>query len=255
MPKPTIDTGLPPLDDDLRQFFEVCESDAPDRVRKGLAGGTLSKEQFAELVPDGAFRAASLLTGPLTYKVVLEEVRNEAKQLLERARELARTRLGPILEHPLSIKRFRQIAAGQDKGTLTGLGKSLNAIYSVQAMRMWVRTAPGLSPAIRIAFVNASNEPLLDSTFDWDNLLFVIKALTRAMAQSMEEGQTLARSQQIGLPDLAKLAERIRDTEKYLAQIKALAPTYGIDLGASPSGKAPAQEDRSTSHDLGLDAE
>ena len=111
----------------------------------------------------------------------------------------------------------------------------LNTISSLSVMSTFAGSPPDLTPAVRIAFRDKQRKVLLDSLLNWNDLLFVSKALADSAADAFESSKKLAELDLLDIDDddRKKLAKHINDLGRHLDRLRKAAPVYGIDLQAS----------------------
>ena len=236
MPELEIDTGNEQLDADLRQLFSLSESGRLQKLSSTCA--TLSDAEFQESVPDRLLRIVAAFAEASEFEELLKLL-PESESILKRAKAITDEFGPPLLLHPLATKRVAIIKQAAGDSSTEPLASSLRVIRTIQHVYTWFGTPPKLVPGVRIAFVNKRGNLLLDTSLDWDDLLFVIDGLLRIAAGGMREARALAEQQQLELGDRAKLGRRIATCQESLAEIMTLARSCGIQAGAESSSAKP----------------
>ncbi len=236
MPELKIETGIEQLDADLRELFALSDSGRLGELSSTCA--TLSDAEFQESVPDGLLRIVAALANASEFETLLAQLPG-SESVLKQAKQVTDALGAPLLSHPLAPRRivaFKQAAASS---STEPLASSLHVIRSIQHVYTWFGTPPKLVPGVRIAFVNKRHDLLLDTSLDWDDLLFVIDGLLRIAAGSMRDARVLAEQQQLELGDRAKLGRRIATCQESLSEIVELASSCGIQASVTPATGEP----------------
>ena len=246
MPKVYSHSYSTELDKTLGRLFELAEGDELKRIEAGLEDGSLSEEEFSELIPDGLVLAFVFLSNEATFQFSLRGADKEQVDRLTKAKKLIDSRFGAILRHPRTVKRFERLGdnvsgshSQEDRDpVVTSTEESDRSIHGISNLKMWVGKPPDLVPAIRLKFLDRAENVLLDSMLDWGSSLFVAEATLGILVDHLEAGQRLVEAGQVSVMDDPKLARDIVEIEKHLSRIKHLAPMYGIELTSSPSSRS-----------------
>lgn len=228
MTEVNIDTGIKPLDDDLRKVFEVASPKKRQEIKSAIANYDLSTAQLFEIVPKAILRVAIGLRNPAMYQATRERVKEESRHYLEEARDLVEQHFVDILKHPAALSAaIDQELEEEDQHSFS---EALNAIANIRHVPLWMGQAPRMQPTSRVAFFGKGQKLLLDSTFDWEDYLYVATTLTGMLICEMESGRVLAELGQTELPYKTQMEDRIEKLEKHLIRIRELGGAYGLNL-------------------------
>lgn len=221
-----IKTGIKQLDEDLNGLFELCESNRLDTVKKAIANKSITSEEFAKIVPESLIRLSMLLIGP-QYNLFIENINEASIQSLEQAKSLLEKHFANLFENKAARSALKKEVQAPPKIEETLSDKAISGIgYYCK----WDGTPPELMPAIHISFKNKKRKILLDSILDWDDLIFLLEALTSAFVVLLEKGKSLAELEQLDLSDAPKVGERIGRTFQEFQKVKNLANAYKVKI-------------------------
>lgn len=233
MAETEIDTGSSSLDKGLKLLFESCEAERLQEVQRALSCADTPEQELASLLPDGALYTAHVLSSPAGFRELRDQVKKDARDLIDRAKGLVDEHLSSILGHPAVVGRLKSIVNAAEAKDASPLLDSLHKITTISQTRLWVGVPPELSPSVLIGFIDRKQRLLLQSTLNLDELLFLVRAISKVVEETLQDAQPLAQADQLDLGDIPKLARHIAAIDEHLAEIKRLAPTVGIDLDSN----------------------
>jgi hypothetical protein len=228
-----IQTGSARLDEDLRDLFETCDSERLAIVKEAIADKNISPEKLGELVPTAIIRLSSLFLSDLSFSQFLQRRSEQSRALLQEARSLFVKHFAGMVDNEaaMSILKKEGSDAAPDEESLTD--KSIAGVSHIAA---WLGTPPELVPAVRIGFKDRRGKILLDITEDWEDISYLVAALTAVLKRLLEEGRPLAESKQIDLEYAGRVGKHLRKTKEALAQLEELAPAFSIQMQNSDDG-------------------
>ena len=251
MAKRQFDTGREELDRDLTLLFEVTsEEEALANIQAALANETLSVEDLNKVLPGRLWGLLARLWTPSHYQQLLDNTSVEARPDIEEARRIVVQHLTDLFRHPAYVAAFAVLAAKGleaekgDEGS-SHLWDSLRVISGIAHVPSWDGPQPHFEPAVRVLFFDDGKKVLLDTTADWDTLLFLARSLAEIFAKQLKSGENLVEHIELEAKEKNKLASNLRKLESVLERIKKLAPVYGIHVGCDD----PSQDDDSPSTD------
>jgi hypothetical protein len=238
MPPNTL-TGITKLDEDLKGLFEFAESKKLDEAKRVLSDPKSSFEDLIGNLGKPVIRLAIALQNDLKYGVLLHKCSLEARESIERARNLVKEHLSKVPSHPAVIaKAVESTEDGdgveQDKGEqVSSLG--LNPISRITPAPILFRLKSGkIAPSVRIGLVNSrQNERLLDTTLDWEDILFVLAAFMEILADELDHVHSVVELSKLALPDKGSMVERLSSIREAWERVQRLAPLYGIESPSS----------------------
>ncbi|HEY7313274.1 MAG TPA: hypothetical protein VH643_28250 [Gemmataceae bacterium] len=236
-----VETGIERLDADLQSLFEANTAERRRQIKAAISNLDLSEEEFFSVVPLSILRLTLALRNPDSYKSLLKTVKEEATPRLEKAKEVIEQHFTDILKHPSILHFFSLPSEGEKEGEAedeapTALD-ALNIITKVEHFPGWVGSPPAMRPASRIMFSGIDHQLLLDSTCDWDDMLYLSQTLTSMLICEMENGKSLAENHLIDLPYKDSMMTRLRSLEEDLKKLKQLAKKYGLNTKEHSDGK------------------
>lgn len=226
-----ITTGIDEVDRDITAFFALIQSERFQPTKSAAADKALSLVKLRELIPEEVIRLVLALADPAGFAILMENCKEDARQNLERARILVQEHFGELRSHPAVIEMIKQMLSGlQPKDEPERL--RLNSISGIGYMPMYLGTPPKQNPAVRVAFRDNRRKLLLDSLLDWDDLLYVSKALADVAADEFEAAEKLYRAGMLDIDEKyrAKLGAHLRELAKHVGRLQQIAPVYGVDL-------------------------
>jgi len=240
MTKKRINTGITELDRDIEELFEAAEKNQLQELSRAVS--SLPEQELVELLPDGILRLAFVLSSD-RFDELRSEAEEESRPTLDRAKRLVEEHFPNLFQSAAAEKAIARLAVDSQKD-LHPLADSMNVISSISPLYGWVGAPPALRPIVRIGFMNQKRRMLLDSSFDWDDLAYVLAALAKVLAGLMEAGKPLAEAKQLNLSDASRVAERLSQLEGSLDRVRKLYSLYGIATEAT--GKQGSGEEITT---------
>lgn len=233
-----VRTGIDDLDHDLSKLFQVCEGASLKQIKDAISDRDLSGSQLMEQVPASILRLAYIFGDPLRLKVLAEKVPAGALVHLNRAAALIEEHFPSLVEHPGYTEFMAAEFRGKKDGGSAALDpESRKRIASVSTVSSWFGNPPDLQPSVRLMLSNRSDDILLDSPLDWNDLVFLSMSLLQVLSTQMDSAKDFSRFM-LDLPAGAcsSIAERIAIMEECLKQIKEIAPAFGIDVDSAKEG-------------------
>ncbi len=221
-------TGMDELDRDLETFFEMSDSEQQLASMKRAVDDTeLSLTALSDVIPTRIMKLVTALTEPASFAILLEECEESGKAQLTRAHDLAQEHFAQLRSHPAMVKWVKQQIKRRRREKLR-----LNTIDGLGYIPGYSGSPPKLLSAIRVAFRDIDGKLLLDSVFDWDDLLFVTKELADIAADEFSAAEKLNEAKMLDLSEeyRRKVGGHIRELTKHLERLRKLAPQYGIEI-------------------------
>jgi len=220
----SINTGNEMLDSDLKELFQVAAGPRLQAVHGAIKKRNLSEPDFAKIAPPSVIRVTHALTDPENFKSLLKQCPVEVHPLLKKAKGLAQKEFSDLPSHP-AASRILEKEAEDKKPRL-----NYNTISRISWISEWVGKPPKLLPTVRIGLRDRRDELLLDTTVDWDDLLYLIQGLSRILTEHMEESLELGRASLLEIPDKGELSNKIGNTRANLDRLLELAPEFDIEV-------------------------
>ncbi len=150
------------------------------------------------VIPDGIWRLVYLVFSGVQFAIFRSQFEEKGRNLLDEARHLIERYFADVFECEAAVSALAQLNESEAQ-PLHPLADSMNRISAISPLFNWAGTPPELVPNVRIGFMNQNKRMLLDSVFDWDDLAYVLAALTDILADLLEKGQSLAEAEQLDL--------------------------------------------------------
>ncbi len=237
MARASISTGSDRLDRDLQLFFEAAKANQLEEMSRAVSNVSITEEELRRVIPDGILRLAYVFSGA-QFAVIRSQLREESRAFLDDAKQLIDRYFADVFKCEAAVKTIVRLNQSE-AGDLHPLADSMNQISSISPLFTWSGTPPALVPSVRIGFMNQNKRMLLDSLFDWDDLAYVVAALTAILASLLEKSQSLVDSEQLDLSEGPRIAERLVELTASLEKVRQLGPRYGIDPEAMWSQQDP----------------
>ncbi len=224
MSRQFFSTGDQELDHDLMVLFKAEESKRLEEYSKAASKCGISDE-ISSAIPKPILRLAYVLTGS-QFAVIRSRVTDESRSLLDEAKQLIETHLPDLFASDAVLEAIAPMGKSTHKHPLVD---SMNVISSISPIFTWCGSPPKLLPSVRIGFMNQRNRMLLDSSFAWDDLAYVVAALADILAVLLDSSKSLAEAGQLDLSDAPRIRERLDELTASLDKIRELLPIYDID--------------------------
>jgi hypothetical protein len=221
-----INSGVKGLDKDLVEFLGLCESERLEPVKNAIKNKNASPEELEKLIPNSIIRIIVALSG-LQYHFLLDRVHKESIPFIEKARSLIEKHFGDFFEnHAVRTLVSRVVEQNEDEE------ESLedNCVNSISYFLTWEDGPPELTPSAMIGLKNKKGKILCDIRAGWDNLSYLISALSQVLVNLLENGKVFADKGQIDLSDSENVARHIKKLSEQIDEIKKIAPAYKIIL-------------------------
>lgn len=234
-----IDTGSEQLDADLRFLFRIrSDEQTLADVKTALADDSTTSQELCRFLPSSVCGLLTTLRTPSRYEWLLDKVSDNARHHIEDAKCFADDELADLFKHPAFLEATlgrKTPEAEKETPDSHTLGSILRSISGMQHIPTWLGPWPRFRPAVRVIFYDDTKEPLLDTTADWDTLLFASSGLLEILADQLKNGQDMVRQIDHEASDKSEMANRISELETALTRIKELAPIYGIEIQSDSS--------------------
>lgn len=231
--KKVLKTGNKQLDADLKELFEICESEKLNTIKKAIADKDISIDDFVKLVPESLIRLSSNLVGA-QFNLLVEKLSGDCIPLITKAKSLIEKHFGNLFENEGAKSILKKEMRESDIHEESLADKAISA---VAYYREWYGTPPELTPSVEMGFKNKKGKILWDVSLDWEDLSFLLEALSEILNGLLDKGKPLAEHELINLSDTKKIGERIRKTLESFENIKKLAPIYKIKIKARTHSK------------------
>jgi len=229
-----INTGLDSLDEDLRNLFEIASDPKMiESIKQAIDNRDISAQEFVKIVPLALVRL-TLLTNDFFYHAVKTRIKVEAHELVDKARHFIENNFPTIQTHPIT-QPFIEGAIQKYGHGIEQKIFNVNTITQISSIISWFGKPPELIPTVRVSFLDERDRILLDSTMEWDDLIYMIEALTKIAQGLFECGRGLAEMNLLKITNPEKMAGRINNIQGYLNQIKDLFSIYKIELPSEPA--------------------
>lgn len=222
-------TGIEELDRDLDAYFALLKSPRLGDVADLFKDESRSIADIRAVMSDGIIKLLLVLADPISYSVLIKRCNESGKRRLEDAHKSVKKHFPRIRYHP-AIVDFAAQAAGSDARDDDKEELKFNTISSIGHARFYFGEPPNLLPVLRIAFRNNRGKLLLDSTMDWDDMLFVSKVLANILVDEFKVAMQLKDAEMLTSDKefREKIAKHISDLSTYINQLDSLANEIGI---------------------------
>jgi hypothetical protein len=232
MAEPRPSTGIADLDSDLAELFDLVD-DEPRlaEAKEAIADPKTSLESLREHMPAGVMRLASFLIDLEAQSKALADIEDaKTREALTKASELVRMHLSGLANRPTIVAEMRRELTQE----LKGRNDADNAIAGIQSEPIWTEERDALEPSVLLRFRGAGGELLLASKLDWDDLTFLIGALSRVLQSHMTKSEPLVEAGLLSVPDARSIAERLDSAVEALAGVRELGKKFGIEMKDFP---------------------
>jgi len=232
MAKRVIQTGIGDLDKDLSLLFKFAEGEEHAALLDVIKDQAILPKNFLERIPKDLISLCLALASPTNFQFILQKSNKKSHEILHEAKRLVEKDFIGLLEHPTVLKILQEQNKEKKSPAL-----NLNVISRVSAVPIWFGKPP-MVPSVRIGLLDKRDKILLDTSLDWQDLAFLIRALTEILADQLDDGLSLFKKKFLDLPFKEKLAEDIQGIEKQLERLKKTAPNFGLtSIPADTSGR------------------
>lgn len=227
---PRTSTGLPDLDRDLR-FLEAL-ADESLRNLDTLADTADDAKSLQGAIPPTLIRLTAALGFDDTYAIVEGQCQASSRAALRSARDRLRRLAPSLLARPEVTELHIAISAGAGEPRAA---LPLRTISGISRLSLFTRRDEHFYPLIRFAFLDERQQPMLDSTGDWSDWLFLAGALVSNVTDELEKARSLQHSAQLRLPDPAALQHHFAALMRATQSLSGLAAEYGLVSTGAPS--------------------
>lgn len=239
MPKSHTKTGIETLDKDIAFLFNLKPSKFKT-FEKVVSNKAATIKELKDNIPPEIFNLVFHILPDSTYDTLVRQSPKTGKQLIKKARNLVMTHLADLLYHPAVVEFLVSQVTTQknddEKEKTPSL--NLNIIHTISPAPTLFADKDDperLTPAVRIGFLDRRRKVLLDTTLDWDDMLFVASVFLKTLASELEKRQSLAKSGILKMYDQKQIRDKIFSVQDSLKKIKKFATIYGINIKSTAS--------------------
>jgi hypothetical protein len=230
----TINTGIAELDRDLYVFNEVVETPLFELIKNTVADKSVRVDQLSALIPAGFIRVAAVLSSTKPFENLRNQVNENVRPMLDKARDFVVEKLPGLMENPGILTFLGEIASqeSQEEVDSDTPNSSLNQITKIGYFSSFLGSPPNLIPAVRLSFQDSKGNRLLDSTLDWDDLVFLTASTASIAREQFENAIRLHESNLLALgeKERARIAKRFAQIQEDLHHLQETFPKYGIKI-------------------------
>lgn len=220
-----FETGSKELDNDLKELFDICESDKLDTVKQAILNKELSEEDFSKVVPVSLIRLSFLLTGP-QFNILLEKIHKDSIPFVKKAKSLLEVHFNNLFDSkPAKSLMEDMISQPQDVGEALGD----KVVSRITHYFVWEGSPPKLTPAVHLGFKNRKGKLLFDTRVDWDDLSSILEKLSGIFSELLERGKSLAKSRKVDLDYASDVKDRVIRILENFKKIQDVLPTYIVE--------------------------
>jgi len=228
MQKAETSTGIKMLDSDLAELFKLEEQGKLSEAKQLLEDLEVTQDKFTSLISMKVARVTIALLDKDTFVSLKERSAQDSHGLLDKAREIAQTFLAKLPDHPVA-KKILVDEAGEEEKDDNKEGKlTLNVISQLAPFSSFFYYREKLIPAVRITFLDRREKKLLESTMDWDDLLFLINGLICIAEAEFEKSIKFFDLDILDIPGKTKIGIWISSIEEHLQKLKELSAPYKL---------------------------
>ena len=111
-----LKTGIKGLDDDLRELYAICEDNKKlTDIKQAIVNKDISSEEFTKVVPESLVNISLFLGGP-QFIFLLDNINEEAVDLVKEAKSLIEKHFGNLFENKNAKLIANKMAGGEDGG-------------------------------------------------------------------------------------------------------------------------------------------
>ena len=219
-------TGIEPMDSDLHKLLAlVGDSQRLAAAKQAAANEELSFEELESRISRDVIRIIVALSDDDEVAAFASQAQEApAKATLQRAARLVREHFPRLYHHPAVVREMRRKMDRATRGAEDKEGK-INGVYWAPS---WHDRSGKLSPAGLLQLRDRADKVLLTSPLDWDDMTFLISALSRQLAAHMEKSKPIVEADLLAIPDADKISERIGETSHALQRIRELGAFIGL---------------------------
>lgn len=179
-------TGIDVIDKDYSDFVELMTEEHLAELQKLADEGAATTGDLFKIGTPGAFRLARSLVIDQNFEELKKLVSADSVKQLNDARERAKVELLPILEAPALKPLVLDLEDSKNDSDVSLAAAALDRVTTVSAFSSWVFEGESVFPAIRVLLGNRDKKLLLDSTMEWDDVLFIVRILISEVADDIE---------------------------------------------------------------------
>lgn len=225
MPEKKINTGIPSLDKDLDKFFNLCEGNELESIKKTICNPDLALSELPDSFPQVILRLGNALgrSNLDEFMNTLPDLQDSARKPLEKAKQL-------ISKHFPNIKEYRFVKEYLEQSRRAHQEQIAHVQYlsSISLAPLWFGKPPKLQPAVALTLDEKNIGDLLKCSITWGDTLWLISGIMSGFRQVVEQGRSLAESHQIDTPAISGIKDSLEKIEEELGKLKRLLPVYGI---------------------------
>lgn len=221
------------LEDDVRVVEELQQSGDFSAIHAALADDSLADEDVLKVVPRPLIRLAYGLRNPANVEK-LKSVPGVGARLDNIAQFLHKEFSG--------LTRHRATTAYMT--ALAGRSYTVQEIASINHVQAWLGSPPSLFPAVRLVLSGPKDQVLFDHITGIDDLLFLVRGTTRAVADLLKDAAELhRRGLLMEIPQgfnatTNSIRESLEQVDRHLAELTA-TPNQS-DAPSPPTASDPA---------------
>jgi hypothetical protein len=169
-------TGFGGFDAYLEDLYQLDT----DEVEKKVAAGVSVAELVNELGA-GPFRVATAVENRVWIRLLTRANPKQLVPFMEETKDLTRRLFGPILDD--QAKRAELEIALDDTETVEkpAFPEAFNVVSRISFASAWELGRGSVTPRLRVVFRSWEDRMLLDSTLDWDDIIYVAYRLVDAL--------------------------------------------------------------------------
>lgn len=191
-----IKTGIAELDSDLTEFLELYQSERLTEVRSAIQDPSVERKIFIDLVPDSLFRLYLNFVKEDISQELFDRISDKSRGFINEVGEIILRELDGILDHPVTRARRmidQEIQLASISTNIEKVGRYLlndrrdpNTVREISYSSSFAGIDGRLKPSVRLLLQNQVGKPLLDTTAEWDDLLFLAQGLITILVKEMD---------------------------------------------------------------------
>ncbi|MFP4500938.1 MAG: hypothetical protein ACLFTT_08060 [Candidatus Hydrogenedentota bacterium] len=220
-------SGLKELTADITALLDlVGDEHRLGAAQAAIQNETLSLAELQEFVPANVIRLANVTADPEDLEAIRATLEDSPElQDFVTALDALKTHFAGLDHHPAVVAELRRELARRSKTREDGE----NRIAGLSWDPFWADdTNDKLVPGVNVQFRDESENLLLKSRLDWDDLTFLLNALSRILKKHMKRSQFLANEKLLSLPDADSIGERLSSLLVEMQEIQEICGKFGI---------------------------
>lgn len=215
-----MNTGIQQLDRDLEALLSLDSPEKLEEIRNLKKKDNPTIGDILSVVDPRAIRVSAGLLSDEIFSDLKNKIKSDSKDEFVKAKKFTQEHLEELINSEIIQDEFFR---EQEVDDFQPLSESLNIITSISGTSNWIIQKNNVIPAIRYIFSNSKRKKvLLQSTLDWEDVLFTTEGLLDLLKDDIENTSNLLDQKTLKKLniDSDNLTDRIENISKLLNSIK-----------------------------------